>query len=368
MPIWRPSSVISATPRCRYSRARRAHQEIVKLGKNPDTRYTRKLAERSYTGLLCYATPCIDIDVLNPKVVEELITLADDTFDPAPVRIGASPKAALLYGATELFNKVTSRPFSLPGDDLDDPTWKPHRIEILANGQQLVAYAIHPGTRQPYTWYRADPLNLPWEQLPSINRDSALTFLQTADTLLEEKLGGIFVKRQAGKWVLDEREHFDYKKPTRWNNTPNSDPAYWWCWDASPEDVIEILQLRSRKNGSWVGRCPLHGSYSGKSSNLSDVFQMRRRENGALIYTCFAGCQSDEIAQEVAVKIEAWAQWHDIGKILGTMEALVASVLKIFRHDRPETQRPDLTLKRYSRAPVTRARKKSNALRTTSPT
>ena len=102
---------------------------------------------REGCGLLTKATPAIDIDVRQKPLAEKLQALAEKMLGRAPVRIGLAPKCALLYRTSEPFKKMATREFRFADDPLGA---KPHRVEILADGQQVVVYGIHPDTKKPY--------------------------------------------------------------------------------------------------------------------------------------------------------------------------------------------------------------------------
>ncbi len=55
-------------------------------------------------------------------------------------------------------------------DSYVDDNGQPHRIEVLAQGQQFVAFAIHPGTKKPYQW--SDDLLS--HSLPVVSKDFIL--------------------------------------------------------------------------------------------------------------------------------------------------------------------------------------------------
>jgi hypothetical protein len=87
-------------------------------------------------GIACGAVVGIDIDVPDASVAVSLTDLAKRMLGETPcLRIGQAPKRLLVYRAAEAFRGR-----------------KRHPLEVLARGQQFVAYAIHPVTGQPYSW------------------------------------------------------------------------------------------------------------------------------------------------------------------------------------------------------------------------
>jgi hypothetical protein len=98
-----------------------------------------------------------------------------------PLRFGQPPKRLRVYRTDAPFPKVASRELVLPGDAPGD---RPHRVEVLADGQQWVAYGTHPGTGRPYAWPDSSPLDLEWQDLPQIDAAAAARFVAEAEGLL----------------------------------------------------------------------------------------------------------------------------------------------------------------------------------------
>ena len=134
------------------------------------------------TGLLCGKVIGLDIDVRDAALVAQLEALAEENFGRAPRRIGQAPKVLRLYQADKPFNKIATRGYRLPTDGPED---KPHRVEILAQGQQFVAYNIHPDTGKPYVWNGAgEPLSVGIGFLPSVSESQARAFISQVDVIL----------------------------------------------------------------------------------------------------------------------------------------------------------------------------------------
>jgi hypothetical protein len=109
------------------------------------------------TGIRTKFTPAIDIDIMDPEVAEAVEELACETFGEhgvTPCRIGRPPKRALLLRTDEPFKKPVR--LFIPTNGIYDPA-KPPKIEILCDGQQIIAFSIHPDTRQHYIWPRGEP-------------------------------------------------------------------------------------------------------------------------------------------------------------------------------------------------------------------
>jgi hypothetical protein len=145
-------------------------------------RWTEQWPDSTNTGLLTRTTPAMDIDIMHPEAAAAFEDLAREQFAEHGcflVRIGKPPKRALLFRTDEPFKKIT-RSFSYPNCD---PKYPP-RIEILANGQQIVVFGTHPETKRAYSWHGGKPGKIKREDLPYIREGDVLAFLDAAADLL----------------------------------------------------------------------------------------------------------------------------------------------------------------------------------------
>ena len=120
-------------------------------------------------GIVGGAVAAVDIDIAgDPLLALEVEKLARARLGETPaIRIGKAPKRMLVYR--------TSAPFK---------GLKRHPLEVLCLGQQFVAYAIHPGTGEPYAWPEEGLADLDVASLPEIDEDMARAFLEEAYSLL----------------------------------------------------------------------------------------------------------------------------------------------------------------------------------------
>lgn len=131
----------------------------------------------------------VDIDVRDAALVEQLEKLAEQRLGRAPRRIGRAPKSLLVYQVTEPFSKIATQSWVLPDEDSSAADYRPHKVEILADGQQFVAYGLHRDTSKPYRWDGADePLRSPVSELPLVTESQVRRFIADAEALL--KLSG----------------------------------------------------------------------------------------------------------------------------------------------------------------------------------
>lgn len=130
-------------------------------------------------GILTGEVIAIDIDILDQEVAIKVGNVFQEHLGSTDlIRVGKAPKALYLYRTHEQFQKISLHP-----------------IEVLAKGQQFVAYAVHPDTNKPYTWPFAGPHETPIESLPLVTREQVLKAAEAAyqaipPNLRQRKLGG----------------------------------------------------------------------------------------------------------------------------------------------------------------------------------
>ena len=129
------------------------------------------------TGVLCGNLVAVDIDVLRPDLATALDALAEAMLGPTPLhRVGKAPKRLRCYRTDAPMRKMETAALLIDGE--------PAQIEIMGEGQQVVAYGIHPGTKKPYQWPGETPLTVPLSELPTIAEPSLRAFLAIAEGLL----------------------------------------------------------------------------------------------------------------------------------------------------------------------------------------
>jgi RecA-family ATPase len=119
-------------------------------------------------GIRTKFTPLADIDCRNREMALEMAEWFQENVGLAPVRIGMPPKRGLLYRAAEPFRKVSSAVWI-------DENGRENKVEVLGDGQQFVAFAIHPETKKPYFWLgrQTNPEFMPAAELGEITQEQA---------------------------------------------------------------------------------------------------------------------------------------------------------------------------------------------------
>jgi len=146
-------------------------------------RWTRAQRNCTNTGLLCGTLVGIDIDVLDHQHAHRVTCIATEMLGMTPAcRIGRAPKILLIFRTDEPFDKIQTPEFHM----LDGTV---ARVEILATGQQFVAFGIHPDTKVPYYWPECSPLDVPLHALPPVTKERCAAFIAAAEKYLR-KVGG----------------------------------------------------------------------------------------------------------------------------------------------------------------------------------
>ena len=136
------------------------------------------------TGVLTAHTPSIDIDITHPEAAALAEDVAKELFADRgilPVRFGQLPKRTLPFRTSVPFPKMSAAFEALNGTR--------HKIEVLADGQQFIAFGIHPDTQEPFTWHGGTPLDTPHEELVEVTEEDMLAYLELASERLEEECG-----------------------------------------------------------------------------------------------------------------------------------------------------------------------------------
>lgn len=177
----------------------------------------------SGVGILAATVPGVDLDIYDEDLALQMERFVISLVDLAPVRVGQAPKRLLMFRTDLPFAKVTSRIFI-------DHAGNHCRVEILGEGQQFVAFHIHPDTGRPYQWLHGDgPHVTPYDELPELNVEQAREIVAEFERLAEE--AGWEQKRSAGLLANGKG-----KLPTKALTVDHDDP---FAADAQKVDIAE---------------------------------------------------------------------------------------------------------------------------------
>ena len=159
----------------------------------------RKYATAS-TGILTGDVVGIDIDVLTEALAGRVAEIVVQQLGAAPMRTGRWPKRLFIYRTETPFTKKSTRSYRLTTDAADA---KSHRVEVLAKGQQFVAFGVHPETGAPYEWSGGDPLSVSAGELIVVTESQCDALIEELDSLLAQH------GEPAGKFRSEDgrREH-----------------------------------------------------------------------------------------------------------------------------------------------------------------
>ena len=141
------------------------------------------------TGLLAGHTPGLDIDILDRAAAQAVEALVREWFKGKGkilVRTGRAPKRLIPFRVVEPFRKkaIAFIPTVTPAGEE-----RREKIELLADGQQFVAFGVHPDTGRPYTWRGGEPGKVKPEDLPQLDEAEAEALVEAAANLLISKHG-----------------------------------------------------------------------------------------------------------------------------------------------------------------------------------
>jgi hypothetical protein len=107
----------------------------------------------SGVGLRTGSLVAVDIDILDPDLAHQAGILTQARLGATLMRVGRWPKRLYIYRTEAPFRKIR-----IPG------------VEVLGQGQQVVAFGQHPDTGAPYHWPLGEtPLDVALDQLPTVN-------------------------------------------------------------------------------------------------------------------------------------------------------------------------------------------------------
>ncbi|MFZ1429142.1 MAG: hypothetical protein WAS21_20495 [Geminicoccaceae bacterium] len=143
----------------------------------------RRLDLIEYPGLgtACGRVVAPDIDVYEPELARDVEALVVDHLGATRMRrVGQAPKAMLLYrAAAEPISKALTAVF-FKGD-------LKAQLEVMGQGQQIVAFGRHPATGAAYTWSDGDPATVPAADLPEVTQEKIGALVVAAEALFRAR-------------------------------------------------------------------------------------------------------------------------------------------------------------------------------------
>jgi hypothetical protein len=141
------------------------------------------LPNATNTGLRTGRLVGLDIDIRDPAQAEAIQAIAFEVLGNGPMMRIGSKGAMLVYRNETSISKITIT------DHPPDGRKRRTLVEILGNGQQFVAYGIHPDTGKQYEWIDGifnAPIHLPFDALSAVTPTRLREFAQRAAAQLAE--------------------------------------------------------------------------------------------------------------------------------------------------------------------------------------
>jgi len=113
-------------------------------------------------GVLTGEIVALDLDILDEEYCEHIIAYIEEKLGQTLLRYGNRPKALLVYRTNTPFTKIASKKYT-------DLFGQENKLEALGDGQQFVAYAEHPDTKEPYEWRQKGVADIHKDELISVN-------------------------------------------------------------------------------------------------------------------------------------------------------------------------------------------------------
>lgn len=216
-----------------------------------DPSWKRLAGEKNVGIVLGEKLIAIDIDIFNEDLARSVLISAQTEFGFAPVRIGNKPKCLMMLQVSE---PMTKHKIKFSFDGLENPA-----VEILANGQQFIAYGTHPDTGKPYVWdlnAGGEPIDTALDDLPKVSVSQIRAWLTSLKPILEQ-FGATDIKFDG--FIPNEiQNHLPVFVIADQNNN-DDDPfagVYAQIGDDEISDMREKLRIQTRYNADdyddWV--------------------------------------------------------------------------------------------------------------------
>ena len=125
-------------------------------------------------GVVCGTVVAVDLDIDDEALQDEAYAIVKRRLGVTPaVRIGRPPRRLLVYRTGQVFRKMRVGKA------------KGAQVEILADGQQFVAYGIHPEGHE-YHWVGEQLSDMRVEELPEVSHQQLWDTLQELKGILPE--------------------------------------------------------------------------------------------------------------------------------------------------------------------------------------
>ena len=159
-------------------------------------------------GILTADNPAVDLDIPDIGLVEHMADYIDLVYGSAPTRIGRDPKRLLVFRLSG--SRFPTMKSVWHDGDPKDKTSPKYEVQILGDGQQFIAFGIHPDTNKPYRWVAyGDPTEVDSDSLPALSEEKAFDIIAEFDRQCAERgfIHSTLVRGQSAEWDDDGEEY-----------------------------------------------------------------------------------------------------------------------------------------------------------------
>lgn len=183
-------------------------------------------------GILTKKTPAVDIDVYHEDLVEYMSDFCELLSGPSPTRVGLPPKQLLLF-------KLSGSPFkTMKSAWLDDEGQK-QEVQILGNGQQFIAFGVHPDTEKPYSWVKnGDPTSVDTADLPLLSEKDGFLILDEFDKQCQLRGWTPKIRHRGSDVDFDDADDVEYEDDDAMNRAFEASQNYDGDYDELERKVM----------------------------------------------------------------------------------------------------------------------------------
>lgn len=279
-------------------------------------RWERRYSRYATTGLrLANELAVIDIDVLDPDLVDTIAAVFEDMLDDWGIDVNAvmirgttaTAKEAWFVRTEERFGRIHTHRWRAPGASVDDPT---SHVEIFggASARQFGAFGAHSHDErdQVCSWYDwgegPTPLDTPISEVPALDKQQFSALAAEADRLIQGAGYEQVLLSKAGEdraeriYDLDEGMHFD-------------------CDDGVTRTLSE---LRDAAGGGDL-RCSASWLEGAEARRRDRCIVWLERSGGVAVWETSSGVTHCEVSKQ---PVTDWAQKLDLEEVRTKLKTL----------------------------------------------
>lgn len=270
-------------------------------------------------GIIAKRTPGLDLDIRDHRLSNKMLSYIYKLLGAdIPVRTGNYPKV-LIPCRIDITAPIMMKSASAKFEDAS--TNQQHQVEVLATGQQYLAFGIHPDTQKPYTWSGDIP---DIENLPLLTPDIINKIFDHFEGLCE-KAGFTQVKRRsfakAPKTKLPSSHNSAAGDTTSTNTTPQGPGTLAKPQVTTPKPIQRRSSYTKAEMLAIVNRIPEPADYDGwVQIGMALAHQYKGSQEGCDLWDTFSQRFPKTYDQaELINKYPTFRTDDDSGHTMGTL-------------------------------------------------